>query len=233
VYIFLPFAVVTFTVLATKLSKRVGRMQVIIPFCLIGIAHTASLALVKSSWGNPFIMIPLYLSRCAFMWSTGGLSYSIIADYVPKEYRARWNTLESIASFGWSGSALLGGKLVQEHGYQTTFVITAGLQLAGVLLFACPLVPLVAKESEIQELVEDRLGDDRGGAEGGHRELEEPLLRERRHVTSATSAPRPTASSSIRALPGMNPTYEESADATSLSRSLGHLDHMMKAGSLG
>jgi len=35
------------------------------------------------------------------------------------------------------------------------------------------------------------------------------------------------------ALPGMNPTYEESADATSLSRSLGHLDHMMKAGSLG
>ena len=84
-YIFLPFAVVTFTVLATKLSKRVGRMQVIIPFCLIGIAHTASLALVKSSWGNPFIMIPLYLSRCAFMWSTGkaALLFSRSPPFLP------------------------------------------------------------------------------------------------------------------------------------------------------
>ena len=168
------------------------------------------------------------------MWSTGGLAYSIIADYVPKEYRARWNTLESIASFGWSGSALLGGKLVRMSGYSTTFAITAMVQLLGVLLFALPLVPLVAKESDIQALVEDQ--KESGGTETD--ELEEPLLG---NEARESAEPREIITSSIRGLPGLNPMFNETENenenlpdiASSLSKSLGHLEHIARVGSLG
>ena len=36
-------------------------------------------------------------------------------DYVPKETRARWKSLESIAQFGWCGSAALGGILADQY----------------------------------------------------------------------------------------------------------------------
>ena len=54
VYICLPVAVVIGTVLATKLSKRYGRMQIIIPFNLIGISLTFSMALMKRWVKVPF-----------------------------------------------------------------------------------------------------------------------------------------------------------------------------------
>ena len=55
-------------------------------------------------------------------------------DNVPSNQRARWKALESIASFGWTGSALVGGLLSDEHSYQFTFSITATMQLCGCLL---------------------------------------------------------------------------------------------------
>merc|ERR1739848_42672 len=134
----------------------------------MGICFTTAIALLTPYYSKPFVMIPVYLLRCGFMWSTGGLSYSIIADYVPKEYRARWNTLESISSFGWSGSALLGGKLVQAYDYEITFAITASIQLLAVILFYFPITPLVAHESDIQDLVQEKLKN----------EMKEPLLDE-------------------------------------------------------
>ncbi|QDZ20459.1 MFS general substrate transporter [Chloropicon primus] len=227
-YIILPSVVVAFTLIATKLSKTWGRMQVIVCFNFLGIGHTLAMALMRSQYHNAEVMVTVYLLRCGFQWSTGGLAYSIIADYVPKEYRGRWNTLESISSFGWSGSAVLGGHLVKLSGYSTTFLITAVIQLLGVVLFALPITPLVALEKDIQKAVE-ALKDNEG-------ELEEPLL----GGNEARSAPRAVvpASSSIRGLPGMNPTFEETtgengAGASSLSRSLSHLEHVARIGSLG
>ena len=179
-------------------------------------------------------MIPVYLLRCGFQWSITGLSYSIIADYVPKEYRARWSTLESIASFGWSGSALLGGKLVRMSGYSTTFAITAVVQFLGVLLFALPIVPLVAKESEIQALVEDQKkkqnttkeGDENGFVGGQTDDLEEPLLA-KGEFASERAEPQEIRPMSNQRVLG-NDTF-----ANSLSKSLGNLEHMAKVGSLG
>jgi len=223
VYLCLPVIVAAGTVGATKVAKRAGRMQVTIPCDLLGICMTMTMSLARPFYGLPYVMIPIYLVRCGFMWSTLGLSYSIIADYVPKEYRARWNTLESIASFGWSGSAVLGGHLVAKHGYSVTFAITASVQLLGVLLFALPLLPLVAKESDIQKLVETHKQEE---AEDLGSALEEPLL------PQGASTPLP-----IRGLPGVSPTYEEVASeqhqGASLSRSLNHLENVARFGSLG
>ena len=55
-----------------------------------------------------------------------------------QESRARWNSLDGVLIFGWSGSALLGGILVDKYGFDVTFCITALMQGIG----ACFLVPL-------------------------------------------------------------------------------------------
>jgi predicted MFS family arabinose efflux permease len=38
-----------------------------------------------------------------------------------------------VTSFGWSGSAALGGFLIHRYGFQTTFLITALVQVRDVM----------------------------------------------------------------------------------------------------
>ena len=59
--------------------------------------------------------------------------------------RAKWNSLDSVVVFGWSGSAVLGGVLVDKCGFDITFCITAAMQGVGVLvlILLLPLVPRV------------------------------------------------------------------------------------------
>ena len=233
IYIALPAVVSLFTIAVTKISKKVGRMQVIVPTNLCGIAFTFTLAFCEQYYHVPTVIIPIYLLRCGCMWCTGGLAYSIIADYVPKKYRARWNTLESIASFGWSGSALLGGKLVEMYDYNTTFAITGILQLLALVVFYLPLVPLVAKEEDIKAWVKKQKEQRGEGGEGegdASRELEEPLLAkptETIHIVDAVQ------SDSFRGLPGLNPTFAEARSSSpTIAGSLGHLEHIARAGDM-
>jgi hypothetical protein len=47
--------------------------------------------------------------------------------------RAHWMQ-ESVTSFGWSGSAALGGWLIHRYGFQLTFMVTASMQVSGCML---------------------------------------------------------------------------------------------------
>ena len=84
----------------------------------------------------------------------------MLNDYVARRHRAKWNSLESLNNFSWSGSAMLGGVIVDKFGYRCdaqqrqphhqhhiivyddarrrrcTFLITAGLQTLSFLLLA-------------------------------------------------------------------------------------------------
>jgi hypothetical protein len=51
---------------------------------------------------------------------------------------------ESITSFGWSGSAVLGGLLIDHSGYRAALGATAALQLVALSLLA-PLPALVPR----------------------------------------------------------------------------------------
>jgi MFS family permease len=82
------------------------------------------------------------------MNSSYPLLESILMDNVPSHQRARWKSLESIAAFGWTGSALVGGILADERSYRFTFAITASLQLLGAVLLI-PIQPFV--ESEVAQ----------------------------------------------------------------------------------
>lgn len=87
-----------------------------------------------------FLLIGIYLLRTWVMNSTSGLTKSVLNDFVSKKHRAKWNSLESINIFSWSGSAALGGLLVDMYGYRATFLVTAALQATSVMI----LVPLLA-----------------------------------------------------------------------------------------
>lgn len=60
-----------------------------------------------------------------------------------QDKRGRWSSLDGVTIFGWSGSALLGGYLLDEHGFSAVFAATAAMQFSGSLLVALllPVVP--------------------------------------------------------------------------------------------
>lgn len=60
-----------------------------------------------------------------------------------QDRRGRWSSLDGVTVFGWSGSALLGGYLLDAHGFSSVFVATAAMQFTGSLLVGAllPVVP--------------------------------------------------------------------------------------------
>ena len=96
------------------------------------------------------VMAAIYLVRTGLMNCTYPLEESILMDFVPSDQRARWKALDSSASFGWCGSAALGGYLADQPsiGYTGTFLYTAVIQGAAVLLQASLMliVPLHEKK---------------------------------------------------------------------------------------
>lgn len=51
-----------------------------------------------------------------------------------QESRARWNSVESIMQFGWSGSAVVGGFLIDHYSFKAAFLGTAAVQLISVVV---------------------------------------------------------------------------------------------------
>jgi len=148
VFASLSLLVAVGSLMANKIAKRVGRMQVVIPCFMIGITCTFLLGALRSLYKVSGVMIPLFMLRCSMMWSTGPLKASVVADYTPKSERARWKALATISAVGWSSSAALGGLLIDRFGFGVTFMVTSFLQ-ATVMPLWILLSPIVAKESEL------------------------------------------------------------------------------------
>lgn len=47
-----------------------------------------------------------------------------------QESRGRWNSLDCLLAFGWCGSAVVGGFLLDKFGFDLTFIITASAQVS-------------------------------------------------------------------------------------------------------
>ena len=120
-----------------KLAVYMGRVQTILLAQFIGVSLLISMSvLVDLGYAQWYIIVPIYLLRSGIMNSTYALYESMLMDAVPKHQRARWKSLESVASFGWCGSAVLGGVLSDASSYSSTFFYTAGLQLIGTFIVA-------------------------------------------------------------------------------------------------
>ncbi len=162
IFLVVPISISSFSFVAQEVGKRFGRIEAtvfstVIGVCLLFLMTALSHNLQKSDrndpsnvtpslWdSNPYkamLIVVVYLFRTGIINSCYPLIESILMDNVPSNQRARWKSLESIAAFGWTGSALVGGILSDEHSYQFTFAITAWMQLASgfVLLIIQPHV---------------------------------------------------------------------------------------------
>jgi MFS family permease len=174
IYVCVPIMIAIFTVLNQALAKCLGRVQVMVLAQLVGISMLVTMSLLVDSgitrWA---IIVPIYIFRTGIMNSTYPLNESILMDFVPKATRARWKSLESIASFGWCGSAVLGGVLADQTSYSSTFLYTAGLQFIGVMLQSS-LMWVVPRKEKKPEGEGDADGDGEASKRGEG--LKEPLL---------------------------------------------------------
>lgn len=98
---------------------------------------------LRDKW---YVALGLYFFS-TFQHCCRPLKKSILMDYTTKKTRGRWNSLDSVTRFGWSGSAVLGGYLIQNYSYGLTFLVTAFAQIvSATMLFA--LIPLMGSDHE-------------------------------------------------------------------------------------
>jgi MFS family permease len=164
IYVAVPLVMVTTSTLLSKLANSgFGRVQTTLLSSCLGVLCLYCMVFFKSYLdSHPFLLVPIYVMRTSLMNASYPLQESILMDFVPKHVRARWKSLDSVASFGWCGSAAFGGWLSDRYDYTYTFWITAILQTIGigVWTFLLPLVP----RQEGTALMEDTTTSDETAA---------------------------------------------------------------------
>eukprot|EP00668_Euglena_longa_P015848 GGOE01020014.1.p1 GENE.GGOE01020014.1~~GGOE01020014.1.p1 ORF type:complete len:356 (+),score=61.40 GGOE01020014.1:287-1354(+) len=124
-------------------SRYVGRVETLLLARAAGIALLFIMALSRPHWHHLEFIVPVYILRTALINAPKPLNKSIMMDFVPKASRGKWSAVSSIASFGWSGSAVVGGMMVDEKGYGFSFHITAMAQVVSTSfwLLLLPIIP--------------------------------------------------------------------------------------------
>lgn len=123
--------------LAQKLSVKIGRVQTTLLCKSLGILLLCLLA----SLSQPYLIVPVYLLRTWLANCSSGLTRSILNEHVAPQHRAKWNAAESVNIFSWSGSAVLGGFIIERKGYRFTFRVTAAIQALSALVLLTLLLP--------------------------------------------------------------------------------------------
>lgn len=149
-----PLGVSAAAFAAQRLSSRLGRVEtaVLTKFC--GIALLVWMSVAR----DDRLVVALYLARTWLMNCCQGITRSVLNDYVPKAERARWNAFESINLFSWSGSAVLGGFLIEKKGFRATFAYTAALQFCSVCALAS-IAGLVRAETHTDDTAAERAAE--------------------------------------------------------------------------
>jgi predicted MFS family arabinose efflux permease len=152
---FLATAIATW--IAVRLAKKIGRIQTVVLVPLVGLLFMTVLIIGKTVglWTPQFkwLIGGVFTIRTALMNAPTSISKSVVDDYVSSEKRGCWNSLEFIFIIGWSGSAMLGGLLIESVGYQNTFIITVLLQFVSIMMYLL-LIPLVPKkEYNLSEII--------------------------------------------------------------------------------
>lgn len=209
IYIVVPVFMTIMSLCAQTLSKKYGRVQISILYAYIGAIALFVMYILgcisNDHWEEwpLFSVLPLYFISTA-QHCVRPLKKSILMDYVPVHQRGRWNSLDSVTRFGWSGSALVGGWIVDHWSYSGSFFITAMVQiLASTLLVTLiRLVPLERSNGSGSSVF--TAGGDSSGGKG------------RRNV-STTSTNRSSLSESL--LVKNNPNMNNMSSAISIGSS--------------
>ena len=132
-----------FTWLCERIASYIGRVQAALLFSSIGVTCLFILARVTFL---PLVVI-VFVLRGALQNAIYPIDRSIIMDFVPSDQRGKWNAFESISSMTWSGSAVIGGYLMDEHDYRYAFQITAYIYSAAFCM-RIPMMWLVPRKEQ-------------------------------------------------------------------------------------
>lgn len=144
IYVMVPVVMAILSGAGTRLSKTFGRVETTLLFEFLGTSCLFALVFAKTFLtSRPLLLVLVYVLHTGLLDAPYPLMESMLMDFVPKEQRARWKSLESIAVFGWCGSAAAGGYISDRWDYTRTFFITALIQAFGIFaqMLLLPLVP--------------------------------------------------------------------------------------------
>ena len=137
-YIVAPLLQTVLMKLSQILARRGGRCLVAVTCKWIGIILMLAMVVSYVRRWPVWITCTILVWRTAVMNTPSALTRSIVMDHVPSAERAKWSALESLNMFSWSGSAVIGGILVDKEGIVFNFCATAALQFVATI----PLVIL-------------------------------------------------------------------------------------------
>jgi len=159
IYLCGPLLTATAAAFVTGFSKHYGRIEVTVAVRLTGITLLLLLACLThltEQWQKQhpeeaeeaphtlwtLLMVAIFLMRTSIMNSTKPLTKSILMDFVPKNQRGKWNSLQSVNVFSWAGSAVAGGYLIDRFDFAGIFVTTGLMQV-------CAIAPLLLVRSRV------------------------------------------------------------------------------------
>eukprot|EP00756_Hemistasia_phaeocysticola_P018858 Hpha_TRINITY_DN15624_c4_g4::TRINITY_DN15624_c4_g4_i1::g.99228::m.99228 len=170
IYVGLPFFLTAGSFAVQRLSRKIGRVDASM-FCgLISAAGLVGLwSLGRVGWPQEGKF--LYTGLLLYLVSTlqhccRPLKKSILMDHVPRSERAKWNSVDSVTRFGWSGSAVFGGLIVDKWGYGASFLVTACFQVVSVWCLGM-LRPLIRVDEMAQTQEETPPGSPWNDSFGG------------------------------------------------------------------
>lgn len=142
VYAGSPVTIAILSMLALPLNRLMGRAGSSVFFDALG---TAALFAMSFTGLPVWAAIFVYLLRTAAMNAGYPTQRAILMDVIPQKDRGFWSSLENLTTFTWTGSAALGGLLVDRISFEATFRITAIVYVLATLILAL-VMPLTAGE---------------------------------------------------------------------------------------
>ena len=141
------------TALAALVTDKIAgcinsRVAVLLGAKSIGTMCLYMMAFFDPNYQQLYLIAPIYVLRTAIMNGTNGIKRSLLMDCVPKKSRAAWNSFESITRFTWSGSAVLGGFLVEQYSFKFCFLCTGIIYTMSTAFFALLIAADIPKEKK-------------------------------------------------------------------------------------
>ncbi|CAK4085048.1 unnamed protein product [Aphanomyces euteiches] len=133
-----PLLVVILAYLTQRASTVYGTIETVVATRIFSTVCLGAMTYITPL----YLEIIMFLLRAGFMRCSEPLRTSLMMDYVPQNLRGRWNSLEGLTQFSYSGSAVVGGYLIERHGYRYCFLITAVIYFIG-LMFEVVLIPVI------------------------------------------------------------------------------------------
>ena len=136
-YVFTPISMTVVSAAGYFISRAIGRVPTMLIYSLVSV----SLFYVIATFYHPledqhFLLALLFVLQSGIGDAVYPLAESLLMDAVPRNQRARWRALQSMAEYGWSGSAGLGGIISDRGGYQQAFFVSCYIELFAIFLFS-------------------------------------------------------------------------------------------------